>query len=169
MMALGSEKGASLIETMIASSLLVLMMSGLLGTAGIATKITENEGHLSARATEYAQDKMEQLLALAWGDAATDTTLFPAPNAGGTGLAVGGSVNVNAPVVGYVDYLDANGNLMPLVNGAAPPNWYFKRLWQVSSPQANLKQVTVTATVFTAIGQAIRPTSTVVALKSNLF
>jgi len=165
----GSERGVSLIETAVATSLLTVMMAGLLGTAGAATKVTENEGHLAARTAEYAQDKMEQLLALTWGDSTTDTTVFPSPNNGGTGLATGGGVNLTAPVVGYVDYLDTNGNLLPLVNGQAPAGWFYKRVWQIAVPSANLKQITVTTTVFSSIGRAITPTSTVVALKSNTF
>ena len=37
-----------------------------MGVVGMMT--TENQGHLAARTTEYAQDKMEQLLVLAYGD-----------------------------------------------------------------------------------------------------
>ena len=58
------------------------------GAMAIGT--TENQGHLMARATEYAQDKMEQLLSLSFGDVTTDTRTFPAGNTGGSGLAIGG-------------------------------------------------------------------------------
>jgi hypothetical protein len=57
---------------------------------GVATMYTENEGHLGARATEYAQDKMEQLLALAHGHGKQHRRV-PAAGTGGTGLAVGGN------------------------------------------------------------------------------
>ena len=87
-------------------------MAGLLGMAAVATSITENQGHLAARTTEDAVDKMEQLLDLTYGDAQSDTTVFPSKTSGGTGLAVGGSSNPAAPVVGYADYLDANGNIL---------------------------------------------------------
>jgi hypothetical protein len=166
---LGSERGVSLIETAVATSLVTVMMAGLLAAASAATKITENEGHLAARTAEYAQDKMEQLLALTWGDSTTDTTVFPSANNGGTGLAVGGSVNVAAPAIGYVDYLDNSGNLLLLVNGAAPPGWFYKRVWQISTPSANLKQLTVTTTVFSSVAGAMMPSATIAALKSNTF
>ena len=46
---------------------------------------------------------------------------------------------------------DKDGNVLCSVASpctAAPPaNWYYKRVWQVSTPSANLKQITVTATV----------------------
>ena len=164
---LRSQAGVTLIETTVATGLLLVMLAGLLSISFLATTTTENQGHLSARTTEYAQDKMEQLLALKWGDAQSDTTQFPAVNAGGTGLAVGGSINVAAPVNGYVDYLDVNGNL--LGGGAAPANWYYKRVWQVTSPSANLKQVTVKTIVSWSMGRTILPASTVTALKSFPF
>ena len=94
------ETGTTLIETMIAVSLLVVVMAGLLGMSTTATTITENQGHLGARATEYAVDKMEQLLELTYGDAQSNTTVFPSVDNGGSGLTVGGSSNTAAPVVG---------------------------------------------------------------------
>src|SRR5262245_3444985 len=88
-----SDEGSSLIETMIATSLL-LVVNGALGSMGLTSMMTtENQGHLAARTTEYAQDKMEQLLVLAFGDSVSDTRVFPAIDSGGSGLAVGGSSN----------------------------------------------------------------------------
>ena len=49
------EQGTSLIEVMIASALLCTLMAGLMAMAGLAISTTENQGHLAARATEYAQ------------------------------------------------------------------------------------------------------------------
>src|SRR6516225_2930107 len=93
-----SERGTTLIETMIALTVLLIAMSGLMTLAGLSSRTTENNGHLAARTAEDGQDKMEQLLALKYGDTTTDTTVFPAVNPGGTGLAVGGSSNPAAPV-----------------------------------------------------------------------
>src|SRR5436309_6869497 len=104
MPALKSERGTTLIETTIATAILLVVMIGLLSMAALATMYTENHGHLEARTTEYAQDKMEQLLALTYGDHVTSTVVFPAVAGGGTGLSVGGSTNTAAPVNGYVDW-----------------------------------------------------------------
>jgi len=103
-MKLKTERGTTLIETVIATSLLLVVMIGLLSMAALATVYTENHGHLEARTTEYAQDKMEQLLALVYTDIHADTIQFPALPVGGTGLAVGGSSNTATPVNGYVDW-----------------------------------------------------------------
>lgn len=154
---------------MTATTLLLVAMIGLLSMSTIATNITENQGHLAARTTEYAQDKMEQLLALSYGDSTSDTRVFPALNSGGTGLAVGGSADPSAPVAGYVDYLDPSGNLLASVGTTAPAGWFYKRVWEISAPSANLKQITATSIVASSFGGSMLPRSTVVALKTLSF
>jgi hypothetical protein len=164
--ALKSERGVTLIETAIASAILLVAMMGLLTMASLATMYTENHGHLEARTTEYAQDKMEQLMALAYTDLHSDTVFFPAHALGGTGLAVGGSINTAAPVNGYVDWLAQDGTL--LFGGTArPANWFYERVWQVEQLTAGLKRITVVATCRAVIGGEMIPKSTVVILKSS--
>lgn len=167
--ALTSERGTTLIETAIALGILLVVMAGLLGMAALATSLTENQGHLGARTTEYAQDKMEQLLALAYGDVTSNTAVFPAPITGGTGLTVGGSSNPAVVAAGYVDWLDVNGNLLASAGTTAPTGWYYKRVWQTSSPATNLKQVTVTTIVKSSVAKAMLARSTVTALKTSPF
>jgi len=177
---LESETGTTLVETSIALAILLVMMAGLMSMAAVATSTTENQGHLAARTTEYAVDKMEQLMELTYGDAQSDTTVFPSVNNGGTGLAVGGSVNPAAPVVGYADYLDQNGNVLCATGNpctAAPPaNWFYKRVWRVSdcgvagqcsTVSPNLKQMTVTAIVARSVAGAKVSQSTISAYKTN--
>jgi type II secretory pathway pseudopilin PulG len=171
--------GMSLLETMIAIAVLLIATLGIMTLALVATATTENQGHLAARTTEYAQDKMEQLLSLAYGDSTTDTTVFPAVNTGGTGLAVGGSSNpatpVTTPGTGYVDYLDLSGNPVTGAGGAPPANWYYMRVWQISVPAGttNMFQITVTTKVRTAVGGTggvgALPQSTVTTLKTKPF
>jgi hypothetical protein len=163
------EAGTSLIETLIATGLLLVVLAGVSSMGLVAMTTTENQGHLAARTTEYAQDKMEQLLALASGDSTSDTRVFPATSGGGTGLAIGGSLAPGAPVAGYVDYLDPNGNLLASVGTTAPPGWFYERVWQISSPTANLKQITVTAIVAASLGRTQAPQSTIATLKTFPF
>lgn len=161
------DEGSTLIETIGALSLLLIAAAGLLSMDSIATKVTENYGHLSSRTTEYGQDKMEQLLVLSWGDEVTNTAVFPATPSGGTGLKIGGSSDPATPATGYVDYLDQNGQW--LSGTGEPANWYYKRVWQVTSPSANLKQVTVTVSVKSAFAGGQPAQSTLTALKSFPF
>src|SRR5262249_984553 len=165
-----SERGTGLIETCIAASVVLVAAVALFPLGIVSTSISENEGHLSARTTEYAQDKMEQLLALAYGDSTTDTTVFAANSGGGTGLAVGGSLDPLNPVQGYVDYLDPTGTLMA-ANGNTPPvGWMYMRLWQISNPSTNLKQISVMSIVSVKIGPLGRmPRATVVTMKTFPF
>lgn len=164
-----SDEGTSLIETIIALAILGAAIAGLMGMVTSTAKLTEDQGHLAARATEYAQDKMEQLLALKSGDTSSNTALFPATSAGGTGLAIGGSADPDNPADGYVDWLDVNGNLLAGNGIAAPAGWFYKRAWEISSPSVNLKRVTVTTTVAFSMSRTELPHATVTALKTFPF
>jgi hypothetical protein len=175
----------SLLETVMALAILLVVSAGVMGLATIATSTTETQGHLASRTAEYAQDKMEQLLALKFCDGptnGTDTTVFPAVvNAGGTGLAgcnnpggnppsasSGGSLNPGAPITGYVDYLDASGNLV-----AGTANWEYIRVWEISVPagSAGLKMISVLAQARYIIGdqRSGHPQTVLVVLKTFPF
>ena len=179
---LAGEDGTSLIEVIISSAILVTLMAGLMSLIGLSINTTENQGHLAARTTEYAQDKMEQLLALSYGDSGSDTTVFPALASGGTGLAIGGSANPATPVTKYVDYLDQSGNLCGSTSAlaatpscaapsgtTAPTNWFYQRVWVVSNAGTNLKQVTVTATISRGFGGGNKALSVLAVLKTSPF
>jgi type II secretory pathway pseudopilin PulG len=174
------QAGMALIETVIALGVLLVVAVGVMSLAAISMTTTENQGHLQARTAEYAQDKMEQLLALTFCDGQTDTTVFPAASTGGTGLgdctnkassaptpSTGGGVDVNNPVQGYVDYVDGNGNPV-----AASAGWQYIRVWQISVPAGTtlLKQISVKCQVRAGVGpKALPPNATVVSLKSYPF
>ncbi len=142
----------TLMETVIATAMLLIVATGILAIAVLGTTTTDNQGHLASRTTEYAQDKMEQLLALAYGDSLSDTTQIPTASSGGSGLAIGGSTNPNSPVALYVDYLDASGNLLTSSGTTAPGGWFYKRVWSVSQYSTNVKQITVVAIVSRNVG-----------------
>lgn len=173
-----SQNGIALLETVIALAVLLVVAVGVMSLAGVAMSATENQGHLQARTAEYAQDKMEQLLALAFCNATTDTTVFPAVDGPGTGLAgcidpkagtpqTGGGLNINAPAAGYVDYIDGNGN--PVGQAA---NWQYVRVWQITVPAGTnlMKQISVKCQVRNSVGaRTLAPNATVVSLKSFPF
>ena len=168
-----SQSGSTLIEAVIALAILLIVSAGVMSVAVVGTTTTENQGNLGARTAEYAQDKIEQLISLAYTDAVSDTTQFPAATSGGTGLTVGGGPDPAAPVTGYKDYLDANGNPLALgAGGAAPSGWYYIRVWQIAQFATNVKQITVTCKVAFGVGASgigALAQSTVITLKSNPF
>lgn len=161
-----TQGGVGLIETLIALCLLMIAAAGIMTMATVAMSTTETQGHLAARTAEYAQDKMEQLLALRYLDTQTDTTVFPSAITGaGTGLTVGGGLNPTAPVAGYSDYVDASGS--PVAAGA---NWQYVRVWQITQAAPNLIQISVLTQVRREIGQnGVLPRATVTCMKSNPF
>src|SRR5712692_9859949 len=166
-----AQAGMSLIEVIVALGILLIVAAGVMGLAVVAMSTAE-----------YAQDKMEQLLALDTCDGTppgkgTDTTVFPAVSGGGMGLAgcnnattpptplTGGSLSTTAPAAGYVDYLDASGNLLGGAGGA----WQYVRVWQISVPPGTtaMKQISVRVQARAAVGQQVLvPQSTVTALKT---
>jgi prepilin-type N-terminal cleavage/methylation domain-containing protein len=164
------QSGFSLIETMIALGILAVVAAGVLPLGLLASTSTEIQGHLHTRTTEYAQDKIEQLMALAYGDTTSDTRVFPATAAGGSGLAVGGSIDPAAAVALYADYLNVDGTVLDATNGV-PADWYYMRAWQVTQVRANLKQITVIALVNPAVrgGQGLVARSTIGVLKTSPF
>jgi Tfp pilus assembly protein PilV len=175
------QAGSTLIEVLIASAVMVTLMAGLMSMGAVALSTTENQGHLSARTAEYAQDKLEQLLALAFTDATSDTTTFPSSTTGGTGLVVGGSSNPSSPVAKYVDWLDQNGNLCGStgaacaapVGTAAPSSWFYERVWQIADVSSGctncLKQISVTVTISRAFAGAMKASSSLTVLKTSPF
>jgi prepilin-type N-terminal cleavage/methylation domain-containing protein len=179
------QAGMTLVETMIALGILLVVAAGVMGLATVAVSTTETQGHLAARTAEYAQDKMEQLLALKFCDGGTDgqsgtnTTVFPSvTNPAGTGLAgcsdmtngvplSGGSLSTTAPTAGYVDYLDAAGHVV-----ASTGAWQYIRVWQISIPAGTtgMKQISVLAQARYSVGSNGQlPQSTVVAQKTFPF
>jgi type II secretory pathway pseudopilin PulG len=166
-----SQRGVSLIESMVAAALLIIVVTGVMPVFILSFQTTEQQGNIATRTTEYAQDKMESLINLSFIDGATDTTVYPPAVAGGTGLggAMGASSTVGAvppttAVTGYVDYLDTNGNLLTTSTGS-----YYTREWSISTDSTNtLKTITVVVTslqVGAVKGKA--PSTALVSIKSS--
>jgi hypothetical protein len=171
-----SQSGVTIIETMVAAVVLLIVVTGVLPVFIVGFQSTEQQGDIATRTTEYAQDKMELLMNLAFTDSTTNTTsaTYPAPIIGGPGLGgvmgpstTVGSIPPAAPVVGYVDYLDANGNpLGPTAAGA-----FYTRQWSILTDSAatpTLKTITVVVTYLQAGGiQGKAPSTTLVCVKSS--
>jgi len=184
-----SERGTTLIETMVAIAILLIVIVGLLPVFVVGIQTTNQQADMATRTTEYAQDKMEQLLTLnainltsdGFNDGTTDTTVFPSVTDGSTGCtgsgantcglggtmaasSTVGSVPPAAAVKYFVDYLDLNGNLLTSSTGA-----YYARQWKVTTDStATLKTITIVATAVQGAGvKGLAPSSTLVSVKSS--
>ncbi len=98
------ERGSSLVEMMIAATVLLV---GIVPLAGVFTvALSQNSGYVDVanRTAFNAQDKMEQLMALSYFDNSSDTTVYPTATAGGNGL--GGTMAGNSTVGSVVPCCD---------------------------------------------------------------
>lgn len=164
--------GFGLIEVLIAMAILLVGLSAILNLFVMAVGLNTNQGEVAKRVTEYAQDKMEQLLGLDFLDGVTDTTVYRMAATGGTGI--GGTMAANAtlptggidpanPVAGYVDFLGASGNLV-----TDPSTALYARQWSISTGSATtLKTVTVMVRTTRTIGPGKAPSITLVSYKSQ--
>jgi prepilin-type N-terminal cleavage/methylation domain-containing protein len=141
-----SQSGFSLLEVIVATSLLTVAVASLAQLFVISV-----HANASARATTYAsvlaQEKMEQLRGLTWGfdslglpqtDTTTDVSVEPESALAGRGLSPSptgaGTLGVNSD--GYCDFLDGSGRW--LAGGAtAPAGTIFVRRWSVEPLPTN--------------------------------
>jgi prepilin-type N-terminal cleavage/methylation domain-containing protein len=153
-------RGFSLIEVMLATTILMVISAGVAQLFAMAARA--NAGAKAKTTTSaLAMQRMEQLRGLTWAfdssdpgrplsDTTTDLSVDP-PTVGGRGLAVSppGTLWHNTP--GYVDYLDQFGTWVG--TGAAPPlSATYIRRWSIdplpASPNDTLVlQVMVTSVV----------------------
>jgi type II secretory pathway pseudopilin PulG len=139
-----SESGFSLIEVMVASGLLVTALVTLAQLFVISTR--SNLGsHNTTYAAVLAEQKLEELRALAWGydtqglplsDTTTNTAVSPETPTGGTGLSPSPSTSLQSNTTGYVDYVDSFGN--KLGTGSNPPDKaIYTRRWSITPLPTN--------------------------------
>jgi Tfp pilus assembly protein PilV len=161
----------SLLETLVAASVMLIGITGVMALFMVVAATNKGQGTQATRCTEYAQDKMEQLMALNFEDAASNTTVLPVVASGGTGLAVGGGTNPSSPVTNYVDYITEGSGSGATIYSTLQSNSAYMREWSVallaSDSTNNTKTITVTVTAITNGARGITPTTTLVALKTN--
>ena len=138
------ESGFSLVEVMVATTLLAVAMTSLAQLFAISTR-TNNVARNGTFTQILAEQKMGQLRGLTWGfdllglpvsDTVSDTTVVPQAMQGGTGLAPSPSNTLRANTPGYVDYLDPNGNTLG-GGSAIPANTAYIRRWMVEPLPTN--------------------------------
>jgi prepilin-type N-terminal cleavage/methylation domain-containing protein len=136
--------GFTLIETLVATTILVVGIAALTGLSTIAARANTAAGTATV-ASLLAAQKMEQFLALTWGydalghavsDTTTDLTVFPPRTGSGVGLTVSPADALRLNTSGYCDFLDASGT--SLGGGTTPPaQAMFVRRWSVQPLPSN--------------------------------
>jgi type II secretory pathway pseudopilin PulG len=138
------EAGFSLVEVLVAAAVL---MTGLIAVAQMF--VTSTHQNMEARRVTttavLAQQKIEQLRALAWGfdefglpvsDFSSNIAVTPPTSSGGVGLQASPDYSLFTSVSGYVDYLDAYGSWVG--TGATPPaNAIYVRRWSIDPLPTN--------------------------------
>jgi Tfp pilus assembly protein PilV len=149
------ERGTILIETLIATALLLMVVSGLMNAFLVVVAQNYAQGQIGTRTTESGQDKMESLMALDFSNASLGGAMAAS--------ATIGSIPPAAVVSTYVDYLDASGN------AATATTAEYTRQWTISTDAtATLKTITVVATGKVPKGSfGLAPATKVVCVKSS--
>src|SRR5688572_23846109 len=119
-----STRGFTLVETLVATGVLVTAVAGLAQLFALSVRFTRDSAQHGA-ALVAAQDKLESLRALRFsyddtGAALTDPRLQPSPPS-----------SLAEDVAGYVDWLDDAGNLA-IESGAS-----YARRWRITAIAAD--------------------------------
>jgi Tfp pilus assembly protein PilV len=169
------EQGFSLLETLIASLVFLVGATGILGLITTAALMNASHGAQGTRATEYASAKMEQLMALQFGDIVSDTRAMQTANSGGTGLG-GSTASTTYPSGGnlvagtcantsYCDYIiqgTSSDSVATSSSGAA-----YMRQWQiVVDSTGNIKTVTVLVTPLLTMTRIV-PSTTLISQRTS--
>lgn len=164
--------GFSLIEVLVAITVLTVGVASLAQVFVLATRANTDAGAISLAAVLAAQ-KMEQLRALAWStdalgapttDGGTDTAVVPEELAGGTGLSPSPADALAANTSGYCDFLDVYGR--PLGGGtAAPDRAAYVRRWSIQPLPANPNNTLVLQVVVSRV--AGRTTARLTSVKTR--
>ena len=153
------EDGFSILEVLVATTIMTVAVAGLAQLFALAT-----HANASARATTYtavlAQQKMEQLRGLMWGfdalglpvtDTTTDVTALPRTTGGGRGLSLSPAHSLGTNTEGYCDFVDAFGGA--LGGGTTPPaGTAYIRRWSIEGLPTNPDHTIVLQVLVTRAG-----------------
>ncbi|HZM96161.1 MAG TPA: hypothetical protein VFB92_22215 [Vicinamibacterales bacterium] len=138
------EAGTTLVEVLIAT---VIMATGILTMSQmfLTSTMTNRGARNDTFATVLAEQKIEQLRALAWGfdvqglpvsDFTSDISVEPMTTDGGTGLQPSPASTLQTNTNGYVDHVSATGQIVG--NGAVAPGIAaYTRRWSVEPLPTN--------------------------------
>lgn len=157
---LSAEKGMTLIECLIAMTILLFGLLSLAQVLAFSVVASKTYGRDDTKTTIFARDKMEELMGLEFSDTTTDVTADAPFPAGGVGLTAGGGIPPAGPSAGYVDYVDHDGNRTGAGNAA------YTRQWQIIDDSASLKRIVVNVTSNESFEYGQAPSTTTVTFKT---
>ena len=126
------ERGTTLIETLIATAICVIVVVSLAGLVGMSTRQAKDMGSTVAQASTLASQKLEQLMGMEFSDPDTQCGTVPCinaqlcPSTAGTYPTCG---SLTADVTNFVDYLKFDGSPAASATGA---DVFFIRRWSVA-------------------------------------
>ena len=159
-----TERGFSLLETLVATSILTVTFAGLAQLLVVTTR-----ANVGARTTTYAallaQQKMEQLRGLSWGfdllglpivDTSTNVADVSAVAAGGKGLTPSPPDALATNTNGYCDFVDRFGRV---VGGGTtpPPGTAYIRRWSIEPLPTNPANALVLQVLVSRAGGRMSP------------
>jgi prepilin-type N-terminal cleavage/methylation domain-containing protein len=155
---LGDERGFSLLEMLVAATILTVGLAALAQLFAISTRANFSAKSTTA-AVILAQQKMEQLRGLTWGfdmlglpigDDASDTTVIPQAPTGGKGLSPSPLDALQTNQDGYCDFLDRYG--YSLGGGTTPPDGaVYIRRWSIEPLPTNPRNTLVLQVLVTPV------------------
>ena len=153
---MSSSRGFTLLETLIATGVLVTVLAGVAQLFILSTRLTREAG-TSGVALAGAQEKLESLLArpFAYG-AAGESITDPA-------LEITGEDSLADDIESYVDTLDQDGSVVADAAEAA-----YLRRWRISAvDEATPPSILIEVCVFRAPGDAASPEACLAAIRTR--
>ena len=154
-----SSRGFSLVEVLVAMGILTTVSLGVAQLFAVSTRANlMAKGQTST--TILAEQKLEQLRGLTWGDdssgqglpvsdTSTNLAVFP-PTAGGSGLNPSPSDTLDQNRTGYVDFLDAHGAYVG-TGSTVPAGASYIRRWSIEPLPTNPNNTLVLQVLVTPV------------------
>jgi prepilin-type N-terminal cleavage/methylation domain-containing protein len=170
-----SERGFTMLEMLIATAIFFIGITGLMALATVAIAKTSGHGDQGTKTVEFAEDKMEQILALSYSsvqgiDTTTDLTqssINSLTQSTSVGLTANPSCVFTTPSTCYVDYVSFAG-----VASNSPANAAYMREWRIVddslgySKSITVYVVALSGADYSAARALLSPSATLVAVRT---
>ncbi len=151
----GTQRGTSLIETMIATAICATVMVAIAALVSTSARQSKNMGSTVGQATALAAQKVDQLMTMRFNAA---PLVCASSSCGG--------LDYNSPVSGYVEYLDGTGVPVTGATSSDSLGVFFTRLWKINNSTSTTKLIEVI--VFgKGVGTSFKPSVNMACIKAQ--